>query len=163
MVDITPNQEVSSLINTYAAKGENVWIDIDLEHRGVPTGAQEFNSWANQYFAIRQQHGFHSLGVFAFYDFRSDSWLTPPSEVVWSYNSGEGLVVPIFDGHCSGTACKESKFGATRTVLSNYAGAQATGIMEFLSRWGCGSQYGDCGFTDAEYYDAFKPLIYMAQ
>ncbi len=162
MVDITPNQDVAGIIQRLTPLGDNVWFDIDLEHRGVPTQASEFNAWAKQYFDNRQQKGFTSLGVFAFYDFRSEPWLTPPSEVVWSYGEN-GLVVPIFDGHCSGAPCLESKIGSTRAVLSNYVGAKATGIMEFTTKWGCGSQYGDCGFSNQEYFDEFKPLIFMSQ
>lgn len=162
MVDVTPNQDVAGIIQRLTPLGDNVWFDIDLEHRGVPTQASEFNGWAKQYFDIRQEKGFTSLGVFAFYDFRSDPWLTPPSEVVWSYGE-KGLVVPIFDGHCSGAPCLESKIGSTRAVLSNYAQATAQGIMEFTTRWGCGSQYGDCGFTNQQYFDEFKPLIFMSQ
>jgi len=163
MVDITPNQDVSGIIQRLTPNRENIWFDIDLEHRGVSTPASEFNGWANEYFTIRQNAGYTSLGVFAFYDFRSDPWLTPPSEVVWSYNGGNGLVVPIFDGHCSGAPCKDSKFSATQKVLSNYAQAQATGIMEFTTKWGCGSQYGDCGFTNQQYWEEFKPLLFMSQ
>jgi hypothetical protein len=163
LVDITPNQDVSYLIGRWAGAGEHVWFDIDLEHRGVKTSASEFNIWAKQYADIRKQSGYTSLGVFAFYDFRGEPWLTPPSEVTYSYNEGKVLVIPIFDGHCSGTPCAQTKFDATRRTLDFYPGAKAVGIMEFLSRWGCGSVYGDCGFTDEQYYNEFKPLLYIAQ
>jgi hypothetical protein len=163
LLDVTPNQDVNGLIERFAGSGDHVWFDIDLEHRGVKTSASEFNSWAEKYFSIRKEKGYSTLGIFALYDFRGDPWLTPPSEVVWTYNDGQGLVIPIFDGHCSGSPCAETKYNSTRATLGNYPGAPAVGIMEFLRRWGCGSVYGDCGFTAQEYWQEFKPLLLMSQ
>lgn len=161
MIDLTPNQSIEAKIERYTKLGSNVWFDVDLEHGGSPTTAAEFNGWAAKYFQLREDYGYTNLGVFAFYDFRSDPWLMPSTEVVWEYKNG--LVVPIFDGHCSGEQCKSSKWGATEKTLNNYSGAKATGLMEFIRRWGCGSPYGDCGFSTEEYWQEFKPLLLMSQ
>ncbi|MFC1653943.1 hypothetical protein ACFL1M_03815, partial [Patescibacteria group bacterium] len=160
MIDISPQEDVESVINDWGYY-ENVWIDIDLEHAGSPTSASQFNEWASQYFTLRIKNGLITPGVFAFYDFRSDPWLTPPAQVQWTYPNG--YVIPIYDGHCRGEPCKAAKWNATTGTLQNYSQAPATGIMEFSTRWGCGSVYGDCGFTLKEYYDAYTPLIFMSQ
>ncbi|MBU0579384.1 M23 family metallopeptidase [Patescibacteria group bacterium] len=164
MIDLDPNpSSVMTGIEAWAGEGPHVWFDVDLEHRKATTSAKEFNEYAEAYFEIRRQKGFFAPGVLAFYDFRSSPWLTPPSEVQWTYP--EGIVLPIYDGHCSGAPCQSVKWSMTTSTLSSYidAGAPAIGVMEFLKRWGCGSQYGDCGFTIKEYYEAFKPLLFMSQ
>ena len=163
LIDMTPNQDVEGYIKRWTGSGSWVWFDIDLEHRGVPTQASEFNTWAAQYAAIRDRSGYTNLGVFAFYDFRSNPWLTPPSEVTYTYNQDQVLVIPIFDGHCNGNPCAKTKYDSTRASLGNYPGAPAVGIMEFIGRWGCGSVYGDCGFTPQDYFQEFRPLLFLSQ
>ena len=161
MLDISPQEDVSAVIRRWAGTGSHVWFDLDVEHAGGPIDAAELNKYAAAYFEARRQASFAEPGVFAFYDFRSEPQVR--GQIQWS--SG-GSVVPIFDGHCHGQPCKDEKWAQTQRFMSNYSGASAYGVMEFVSRWGCLSRYGDCGFTPEEYFRAFEaaPLfIYLAQ
>lgn len=157
MIDISPEEDVSSVISRWTQEA-HVWFDIDLEQGSVD--ASKINMWANEYFGLRLKRGLLTRGVFAFYDFKSDPQVQP-NKIRWQYLNG--LVVPIFDGHCSGESCQTTKWAATKKFLENYAQAKQFGLMEFSTRWGCGSQYGDCGFTLQEYWEAFKPLIFLGQ
>ena len=162
MLDISPQEDVLAIIEKWTW-WNNVWFDVDLEHRqGRDITDLELNLWSAKYFTLRLSRGLYLPGVFAFYDFRSNPKIWPNKAVIWRYPNG--IVVPIFDGHCQGEqSCKEVKYNATRLFLKNYEKAQEFGLMEFVTRWGCGSQYGDCGFTPQEYWQEFKPLIYLAQ
>ena len=167
MLDLSPKEDCKALIEKWAPKGAHIWFDLDVEHAGSAIQSSVLNKLTAIYFDIRREAGFESSGVFGFYDFRSDPWVTesvPGGErfpIRWTY--ANGIVVPIYDGHCQGEPCRTSKWGATERMIVNYFDAPAYGAMEFLTRFGCGSKYGDCGFTAQEYFEEFQPLIFLAQ
>ncbi|MBU1089163.1 peptidoglycan recognition protein family protein [Patescibacteria group bacterium] len=183
MLDISPQENVEQIIARWAQSGSHVWMDLDVEHNGSPIPASTFNRYAKKYFDLREQAGYGDPGVFAFYDFRSDPWIYPEGEgenrIEVRFEYPQGLTVPIYDGHCKGelpyfhdasgewrNPCRSAKWNATNRVFENYSEASWYGAMEFFSRFGCGSKYGDCGFTPQEYFEAFKGsplLIYLAQ
>jgi hypothetical protein len=160
MLDISPQENVLALIDKWTW-WNNVWIDVDLEHYYRDITDVEINLWTAEYFSLRIRRKLLLPGVFAFYDFKSNPQIWPNKAILWRYPNG--VLMPIFDGHCRGEPCKTTKWAATEKFLENYSGAKSFGIMEFETRWGCHSQYGDCGFTLEEYWSDFKPVLFLAQ
>jgi len=161
MLDVQPGDHdpwsvFSELVDHYLQ--DNLWLDWDIEHtvqRRVD--ASTINQMAKMYFSKREEKGYSSPGVFAFYVFDEDQ-VENPQAIVREYPNG--YVVPIFNGHGgSDSNPAMDKIARTQQVLGQF-GEGYYGIMEFETRWG--NRYDQISAQD--YIRAFADaLIVVSQ
>jgi hypothetical protein len=152
MLDVqTGEQDVLTLFSSLMDKylQENVWLDWDLEHTaGGKVSAEQINSVARAYFQRRQERGYQTAGIFAFYVFAADQ-VSDAKAVQLRYN--QGPVVPIFDGYGA------KKVPHTRLVIDHFAPGPF-GVMEFETRWG--NRYDS--ISAQEYFKTFPNALILA-
>jgi hypothetical protein len=152
MLDVqTGEQDVLTLFASLMDKylQENVWFDWDLEHTaGGQVSAWQINSLARTYFQRRQERGYRTTGIFAFYVFAADQ-VSDAEAVQRTYD--HGLVAPIFDG-----------FGAKKVIKTNLVidrfAPGPFGVMEFETRWG--DRYDT--ISAQEYFETFPDALILA-
>jgi hypothetical protein len=137
----------SSLMDKYLQ--ENVWFDWDLEHTaGGVVSAEQINTFARMYFQRRQERGYQTAGIFAFYVFATNQ-VSDAETVQRSYD--QGPVVPIFDGYGAKKVVK------TNLVIGHFAPGPF-GVMEFETRWG--DRYDS--ISAQEYFETFPDALILA-
>lgn len=159
MLDVqTGDQDPLTLFTNLMDKflQENVWLDWDIEHTADgKVDAEQINQVAEAYFVRREENGYQTPGVFAFYVFKNDQ-IKHPDRLHRYYDNG--LVLPIFDGFGGqGMKPAQEKIAKTTQVLSRFPDGPY-GIMEFETRWG--QKYDQ--ISAQEYFDAFPDTLIMA-